>query len=137
MALFHFGGNERSAEAKAGSISPAQRGRENIEETMPPTGEHSQQSQNGTVSKTRPALSTRRYSIQVGSFRFQEEAERLRRRLTHEGYATWIQPSQVPGQGTWYRVRVGRFTDRSAADQVADRLVAQEQLAILIAAESQ
>ncbi|MCZ6876016.1 MAG: AAA family ATPase [bacterium] len=95
-----------------------------------------QQNQSRSTVDVGAAPSIRRYSIQVGSFRLPEQAERLRNRLSQEGYATWVQPSQVPGQGTWYRVRVGHFTERSAADEVAERLATQEQLAILIAAES-
>jgi general secretion pathway protein A len=78
-----------------------------------------------------------RYSIQVGSFRLAEQAERLRNRLIREGYTAWVQPSQVSGQGTWHRVRVGHFTERSEADEVATRLADQEQLTVLIAAETQ
>jgi len=84
-----------------------------------------------------PILPIWRYSIQVGSFRLAEQAERLRNRLAHEGYTAWVQPSQVSGQGTWHRVRVGHFTERSAANEVAERLTLQEQLTVLIAAETQ
>jgi cell division septation protein DedD len=46
-----------------------------------------------------PQASEAGYSVQVGSFRAREEAERLRHRLTQKGYPVWIQPSVVIGQG--------------------------------------
>jgi cell division protein FtsN len=38
----------------------------------------------------------------------------------------------MPGKGIWYRVRVGHFADRAAADRVAQRLVSQERLSVMI-----
>jgi cell division protein FtsN len=75
------------------------------------------------------------YSVQVGSFRAREEAEQLRHRLTQKGYAVLVQPSFVAGQGIWYRVRVGHFPDRAAADRVAQRLATQERVSIMVTAE--
>ena len=75
------------------------------------------------------------YSVQVGSFRAREEAEQLRHRLTQKGYPVWVQPSIVAGQGIWYRVRVGHFPDRAAADRVAQRLAAQERVSIMVTEE--
>lgn len=78
-----------------------------------------------------------RYSVQVGSFRAPEQAEQLQRRLIGKGYAARIQSSTVPGRGVWYRVRIGGFGDRGAADRAAQRLVAQEHLSIMIMNEAQ
>jgi cell division protein FtsN len=68
----------------------------------------------------------------VGSFRAREEAERLRDRLTQKGYPVWVLPSVVVGQGIWYRVRVGSFPDRAAADRAAQRLVTQERVSVMV-----
>jgi cell division protein FtsN len=76
------------------------------------------------------------YSVQVGSFRAREEAERLRLRLTQKGYPVWIQPSVVSGQGLWYRVRVGQFADRAAADRAAQRLSNQERVSVMVTGEA-
>jgi cell division septation protein DedD len=72
------------------------------------------------------------YSIQVGSFRAREEAERLRQRLTQKGHAVWVLPSVVVGQGIWYRVRVGSFPDRATADRAAQRLATQERVSVMV-----
>jgi cell division protein FtsN len=82
-----------------------------------------------------PQPSEAGYSVQVGSFRAREEAEQLRHRLTQKGYPVWVQPSIVAGQGIWYRVRVGHFPDRAAADRVAQRLAAQERVSIMVTEE--
>jgi cell division protein FtsN len=76
------------------------------------------------------------YSVQVGSFRAREQAERLHRRLVDKGYAARVQSSNVPGKGLWYRVRVGEFPNRSDADRTAQRLVSQEQLSVMITNDS-
>jgi cell division protein FtsN len=96
------------------------------------------QQQTGGSSPTQvlPQSSEAGYSVQVGSFRAREEAERLRRRLTQKGYPVWIQPSVVSGQGIWYRVRVGHFSDRAAADRAAQRLSNQERVSVIVIGES-
>ena len=72
------------------------------------------------------------YLVQVGSFQARRQAEDLRRRLAKQHYPVRIQTSLVPQKGIWYRVRVGPFTDRGAADRAAQQLVSQEQLPIMI-----
>ncbi len=137
MVLSHFQRIPPVSASRADTTPHTQHADKARKEPPPQRQYDQRQNQNRSTIDAGTAPSIRRYSIQVGSFRLAEQAERLRNRLRKEGYATWVQPSQVPGQGTWYRVRVGRFTERSAADEVADRLAAQEQLAILIAAESE
>jgi cell division protein FtsN len=79
-----------------------------------------------------PQPSAADYSVQVGSFRAREEAERLRHRLTQKGYPVLVLPSVVVGQGIWYRARVGSFPDRAAADRAAQRLAAQERVSVMV-----
>jgi len=76
------------------------------------------------------------YSIQVGSFRSIEQAHRLQDQLVKKGYEARIGLSVVQGQGTWYRVRVGRYTDRSAADKSAQHLQENENIDVLVMRES-
>jgi cell division protein FtsN len=73
------------------------------------------------------------FSVQVGSFGHSEQAERLRTNLAQKGYQARVQPAAVPGQGLRYRVRVGSYTERTAADQTAQRLTAQEQVPAIVA----
>lgn len=68
------------------------------------------------------------YSVQVGSFRSREQAESLLNRLTQKGYRVAIRPTTLPGKGIWYRVQVGGFTERGAADRLAQQLASQERM---------
>jgi hypothetical protein len=79
------------------------------------------------------ATSAEDFSVQVGSFGSSEQAERLRTSLAQKGYPARVQLSAVPGQGLRYRVRVGRYTERTAADQTAHHLTAQEQVPAIVA----
>lgn len=87
----------------------------------------------GPVAATAKATSAEDFSVQVGSFGNAEQAERLRTDLAHKGYPVRVQPAAVPGQGVRYRVRVGNFADRTAADQTAHHLTAQEQVPAIVA----
>lgn len=62
------------------------------------------------------------YSVQVASFLAPENAERLIEELTKKGYRAYVHPFEVPGQPSWYRVKVGKFTDRAAADVALQKL---------------
>ena len=79
------------------------------------------------------ATSAEDFSVQVGSFGSSEQAERLRTSLAQKGYPARVQLSSVPGQGLRYRVRVGSYTERTAADQTAHHLTAQEQVPAIVA----
>lgn len=131
MVLSHF--HKKTSAAISDVGPPPQHA---AEPPQDPTTFENHQRQQAQEHNAALVSQTWRYSIQVGSFRLAEQAERLRNRLTREGYTAWVQPSQVSGQGTWYRVRVGHFAERSEANEVAERLAAQEQLTILIAAET-
>ena len=86
------------------------------------------------VSPSRPPGTV--YSVQVGSFRAAEQAESLRQHLAQKGYDVRVQLSMVPGRGAWYRVRVGSFSNRAAAEDMARRLSSQERRSVLVAEES-
>ena len=71
--------------------------------------------------------------MQAGSFGSAEQAERLRTNLTQKGYSARVQPATVPGQGLRYRVKVGSYAERTAADQTAHHLTAHEQVPAIVA----
>jgi len=61
------------------------------------------------------------FSVQVAAVRERDEADRIVARLVNEGYPGYL----VRGQGAaaaFYRVRVGAFKDRQAAEEAAGRL---------------
>jgi rare lipoprotein A len=71
------------------------------------------------------------FGVQVGAFRVQENAERLRAQL-----ATRYSPVSVAlydsPNGHFYRVRAGRLPTEDAARQLADRLASDEQLTTFV-----
>jgi peptidoglycan lytic transglycosylase len=68
------------------------------------------------------------FGVQVGAFRTQENAERLKADLATRYSPVTIAIYDSP-TGTFYRVRVGRLPTEDAATQFAAQLRANEQLA--------
>jgi cell division septation protein DedD len=65
------------------------------------------------------------FSIQVAAVRERDQADKMLVRLVSQGYAGYL----VRGQGAsadFYRVRVGEFADRKAAEEAATRLERDE-----------
>jgi cell division septation protein DedD len=58
----------------------------------------------------------------VASLKDPADAARLVLSLQAKGFAAYRVTAQVPGSGTWHRVRVGVFKDRAAAQAVLERL---------------
>lgn len=67
-----------------------------------------------------------RFTVQVGSFQDQAVAEGLMADLSSRGYDAYLTPEQVPGKGTWYRVRMGRFQKREEAEQFSRKVKAED-----------
>lgn len=63
-----------------------------------------------------------RFAIQVGSFKEAGSANTLVKRLRSKGHAAYQLRTEVPGKGVWYRVRVGAFDSRSAAESSLAKL---------------
>jgi DedD protein len=61
------------------------------------------------------------YQLQVSSFHTQGEAQNFADQLRARGHKAYVVEANVPGRGTWYRVRVGPFpTQHAAAEYRAD-----------------
>ncbi len=61
-------------------------------------------------------------TIQVASFRKSEDADRVMKRMKRRGYPAYMSVAEVPGKGTFYRVRVGYFKNRAEAKGTRNRL---------------
>jgi hypothetical protein len=46
-------------------------------------------------------------------------------------YSPSIKPAEIPGKGTWYRLRVGGFADKASAKSVCDQLASSGQACIV------
>jgi DedD protein len=60
------------------------------------------------------------FTLQLGASQNREDAERMVSRLREKGYAPYIVSAEVPGKGTFYRVRMGSFATREAAGRYLD-----------------
>jgi cell division septation protein DedD len=52
-----------------------------------------------------------------------------------QGYAARLLSITLPDKGVWHRVRIGTFAERAEADQMAQRLRRQENMAALVTSE--
>jgi DedD protein len=68
-----------------------------------------------TVAAAGDSKSRGRYTLQLSSFQDKSEAEAFAKKF--EGEQLYLVVSEIPGKGTWYRVRVGDYA--SAKDALA------------------
>ncbi|TDX96894.1 SPOR domain-containing protein [Thiohalophilus thiocyanatoxydans] len=71
---------------------------------------------------TPPADSDVRYIIQAGSFRNQEQADRLKAQLALYGIEASVQTVKINNDDTWHRVRVGPVNDLDTVNRTRKRL---------------
>jgi cell division septation protein DedD len=62
------------------------------------------------------------YTIQIASVKDQESADKLVGDLVKKGYPEYRSSGEVPGKGTWHRVRIGEFREKSEAETVLARI---------------
>lgn len=62
------------------------------------------------------------YILQTGSFRSFDEADGLKANLALIGIEANIQTVAINGENTWYRVRIGPYTDLNRLKQIRTRL---------------
>lgn len=76
-----------------------------------------------------------KYTIQVGSYPEREMADENVRSMKRRGYAAFLVATEISGKGTWYRVRIGSFSNRQAAEKLAGELKAKEGIASFVTVE--
>jgi cell division septation protein DedD len=87
-------------------------------------------------STASPDKSSGNFSLQVASYRDAAQAEQLKKKLTSKGYGrVRVVQGEVPGKGTYFRVRLGPFDNRQAAQQAKEKLKAGEGIKALVVAE--
>lgn len=86
-------------------------------------GEKQGLSGEGVEKTIKPIKSPGRYLLQAGSFRKASDAERVKAELAFLGIESYVEPVVIDSSKTWYRVRVGPFSDNKALDKVRNRLL--------------
>ena len=76
-----------------------------------------------------------RYTLQLASYQERSLAEDDVKKLKKQGYAAFIITSQVPDKGTWYRVRVGSFSNKASAEKLRKDIQAKAGVSTIIVIE--
>ncbi len=87
-----------------------------------------------TVSVLKPN-SKLRYTLQIASYQEKEMAENDIKKMKQRGYSAFIVSSDLPGKGTWYRVRLGSFSNKASAEKLQKELRAKEGISPFITIE--
>jgi cell division protein FtsN len=66
-----------------------------------------------------------RYTLQIASYQDKQAAEDEVKKMKKQGYAAFIVSSLLPEKGTWYRVRLGSFTSKAAAEKLQKEIDAK------------
>jgi DedD protein len=85
-----------------------------------------------TGEEMAPAGSPGGFQLQVSSFKTQAEADAFAAALRRRSHKAYVEPAQVKGRGTWYRVRVGPFKYRHAAVIYRQEFEAKERMVTFI-----
>ena len=70
--------------------------------------------------------SSGRYTVQIGAFQDQSQANRLLNSMKSKGYPAFIKQMESPDNKRWYRVRVGTFSTRDDAISYGDKIKEKE-----------
>ncbi|MGQ0506395.1 MAG: SPOR domain-containing protein [Myxococcaceae bacterium] len=77
------------------------------------------------------------FTLQLSASQNKAEADRFITKLRDKGYAPFIVTAQVPGKGTWYRVRMGSFANKEAATRYLADFRRETQLDAFVAPSAQ
>lgn len=95
-------------------------------ETAPPeTARQEAPTQPTSVIQTAPRG---RYTIQVGSYPNVDEAHAITDQWKAKGYPAYLVSADIPNKGRWYRVRLGGFNSKEAAEDFNEKLTVKEQV---------
>ncbi|MGP0630440.1 SPOR domain-containing protein [Nitrospina sp. 32_T5] len=95
-----------------------------VEEEPETTQQNKQSTQNVELEaakkeNTARSSSDARFQVQVSSFREVERARAFKEELQNKGYPAFYTQVALPGKGVWYRVFLGEFERRGAAEDAA------------------
>ena len=85
--------------------------------TVVPAPERAVQVPPATAPLTPPPRDLGNFSVQVGASRDRGDAARLEARARGAGLKPYVMEANLGAKGTWYRVRVGAFRDKEAANR--------------------
>ncbi len=86
----------------------------------------SQSTQQKTTETTITKNPDGRFTVQIASFPKLHHAQEMEENLKSKNHPAYIQKVEIPGKGTWYRVRVGKFTNKNDARQFGQDIKTKE-----------
>jgi DedD protein len=90
------------------------------------------------VARAKPETSPNGpYTLQLSASQSRAEADKFAAHLRDKGYAPFIITADVPGRGTWYRVRMGSFASKDAASRYLQDFKRETQLEAFVAANDE
>jgi cell division septation protein DedD len=89
---------------------------------------------NPRTANAAPLGNTRIVTIQAASLKDLAEADAMVKKLKDRGYPAYKTIAMVPGKGIWFRIRVGRYSNRDAAADVVGKLKKEGYRPILVEA---
>jgi len=87
-----------------------------------------------TLSAQKPN-SRLRYTLQIASYQEKGMAEDDIKKMKQRGYSAFMVTSDLQGKGTWYRVRLGSFSNKASAEKLQKELRAKEGISPFITIE--
>ncbi|MBI1822904.1 MAG: SPOR domain-containing protein [Nitrospirae bacterium] len=88
-----------------------------------------------TSQEEAPRLSPR-FTLQVASMKDHQKAVYLQERLKRKGFPSYIISAEIPDKGTYYRVRIGHYMTKKAAEEVLTQLKSKGEKEGMIAKEN-
>lgn len=76
-----------------------------------------------------------RYALQVASYQEKKLADDDVRKMKQLGYAAFITQTDLQGKGTWYRVKLGSFSNKEAAEKLQQQLRKKESISSIVTVE--
>lgn len=68
------------------------------------------------------------YQLQVSSFQSETEGQKFASELRARGHKSYVHRAEVPGRGTWYRVRIGPFASLGEAKSYRAKFEEKERM---------
>jgi cell division septation protein DedD len=87
------------------------------------------------TTSTHSPIPKLRYTIQIAAYQEKDMAEDDVKKMKTRGYAAFIVSSTMPDKVTWYRVRLGSFANKAAAEKLLKQLQAKEGISPFITLE--
>ncbi len=127
--------HDQAATAEKGTNVRAEKKSTQPEPVKQPAVKPSPAPEKKTASTKQPASPKLHYTVQLSSHQDRQAAEDEVKRMKQNGFAAFIVASELPGKGRWYRVRLGSFTNREAAEKLQKNVNAKAGVSSIIVIE--